>query len=153
MVDWGPCLPSARPGSAPGVPAGALGVVCRSERARGDCGGDVLSTHCDEVGDVIRRRVDWPSARLRAKGDAACVSASHGTFLPHKYWAHCARQVPDLTDDAFFVDCEWDSGPIFTNHLPLGRWGRHCVWVRFLATVGRSETLIIKTLSSPPIVP
>ena len=41
-------------------------------------------------------------------------------------------------------------GPIFTNLLPLGRRGRHCVRVLFLATVGWAETLVIKTLSVLP---
>ena len=46
--------------------------------------GDVLSTHCEEAGDVISRRVNWPSAIWLA--DSACVSAPRRISL-HKYWA------------------------------------------------------------------
>ena len=44
--------------------------------------GDVLSTHCEEAGDVTCRRVDWPSASRLAKDDAAGVSAPWSLSSP-----------------------------------------------------------------------
>ena len=39
-----------------------LGGRVSAGEGQGGLWGDVLSTHCEEAGDVTRRRVDWPSA-------------------------------------------------------------------------------------------
>ena len=99
--------------------------------------GDVLSTHCEEAGDVISRRAPsgWQTRRACPPRSALC-------------------QAGVSPDDVINVDCEWELGPVFSQTLlPLGRRGRHCVWVRFLAAVGQMETLTIKTLSAPLVVP
>jgi hypothetical protein len=91
---------------------------------------------------VISRRVNWPSAIWRPA--AHVFSTSIGPLC----------QAGGSPDDVIDVDCEWELGPVFSQTLlPLGRRGRHCVWVRFLAAVGQMETLTIKTLSAPLVVP
>ena len=77
----------------------------------------------------------------------------YGAYLPHKYWAFVPGRYLALRTTPSSSTVNGNFGPIFTNLLPLGRWGCHSVWVRFLATVGRVETSIIKTPLSLPVVP
>ena len=65
--------PTLRPESRLG-PWGRVG--------RSGPGWDVLSTHCEEAGDVTCRRVDWPSTSRLAKDDAAGVSAPWSLSSP-----------------------------------------------------------------------
>jgi len=78
--------------------------------------GDVLSTHCEEAGDVISRRVNWPSAFWLA--DAACVSAPRRTSSP-QVLGLCARQV-DLRTTSSTSTVNGNLALYF--HKPFCRW-------------------------------
>jgi hypothetical protein len=58
---WALGSPPPDPTTRPESRLGPRGRVSAGE-GQGGLWGDVLSTHCEEAGDVTRRRVDWPSA-------------------------------------------------------------------------------------------
>ena len=113
--------------------------------------GDVLSTHYEETGgcdSLLRRLAERVTAGQGRRGARSrpmehIFPTSIGPIVPGRY----------LLTTPSSPTVNGNFGPIFTNLLPLGRWGCHSVWVLFLATVGRVETSIIKTPLSLPVVP
>ncbi len=99
--------------------------------------GDVLSTHCEEAGGrdpPPRRLAERLMAGLGRRGVRVCpvehiFPTSIGPIVPGR-----CLDLP-TTPSSSTVNGKF--GTVFTNPLPLGRRGRHCVGVRFLATVGR----------------
>ena len=148
MVDLGPWLPSARPDYAPGEPAGASGSCVGRSGPGGTVGGRAEHSLRGGGGRDLppRRLAERMTAGQGRRGGRVCplepfFPTSIGPIVPGRY----------LLTTPSSPTVNGNFGPIFTNPLPLGRRGRHCVRVRFLATVGRLETLVLKTLSSLPL--
>jgi hypothetical protein len=78
---WALGSPPPDPTTRPESRLGPRGRVSAGE-GPGGLWGDVLSTHCEEAGDVTCRRVDWPSASRLAKDDAVGVSAPWSLSSP-----------------------------------------------------------------------